>query len=214
MIDERLLQLNYYLDKLSMYFRSSYGIEEQFAMIHNILSTMNSELDKAFENINVVSPDIINVYNELDETGQVSDMLDKIASIYGITRQFSVTYVDENDIVVTENLSLTNYELLILVRARIIQNTYKGTYEECMKMYKLINLQDDIIINFDTEDATCNIYLRPMSLTVTDNIKHMFLAGLLTLKSLGITYNHYYYDVSQLGIWDETDWNSSTRLWY
>lgn len=213
MISNKLLDLDYYLDKLSMYFKRCYGIEEQFAMINSIMKQMNDTLDFTHERLDIMREDydtIINQEQNGDTYSNVSDILDKIASIYGVARTFSVSYTASSISVTDKQISLNNAELVVLIKARIIQNTYKGTYEECMQLYRLIGLDQFIIINNDVEDATCNMYLQPQS---SENIQDMFLAGLLSLESLGITYNYDLVSSTSLGLWNATEWDDSTRLW-
>lgn len=212
MISDKLLDLDYYLDKLSMYFRRCYGIEEQFAMLNSIMRQLNSTLDFAYERLDVMNTDYINMINRTQTETDIdeSDILDKIASIYGVARTFSVSYTTSSTSVTDKQISLNNEELVVLIKARIIQNTYKGTYEECMSLYRLIGLDQFIIINNDVEDATCNMYLQPQS---SENIQDMFLAGLLSLESLGITYNYDLVSATSLGLWDVSDWDDTTRLW-
>lgn len=209
MLNEKLLSLDYYFNKLSMFMSNSYGVKEQFAIIHNILVSVDSTIDTFFENFNIMSQDITNV---IAPGSNESDVLDKIASIYGVARQFSVSYTDGETQYTDVELNLNNFELLMLIRATIIQNNYSGTYEETIDFYKLIGLTGLITLLNAQDLAECDVYLTPSNI-ITENISKMFLAGLLTLKSLGIKYNHTYIDINNIGVWDVSEWDDSTRVW-
>lgn len=216
MLNDTLLDLDYYLDKLSTYFKSVHGIEEQFSMIHNILVKMNDEIDNTFTCLDVMKPTYMSDLQNLLNTDDNVDILDRIAFIYGVQRVFTSTYYDSiSGQTVTYNFELDNYELLTLIRARIIQNCFKGSYEDCMKFYELIGLSDNIVIVNDVNNATCNIFLRPLgSTSISENIQAMFLSGFLTLQSVGIIYNHRNYDIVVYALWDSGKWDTNDNFWY
>ena len=67
-----------------------------------------------------------------------------------------------------------------------------------------------------TEAAKCDIYLDVSVSSDSDNIRALFLAGMLTLKSVGITYNEMIVSFDNAGVWDGTEshgkWDVATWL--
>lgn len=214
MLKAELLDLDYYLNKLSLFMRNSYGVEEQFEMIHQILVRVNTSIDETFEALDVMSENYLSIINSYINNNEDFDILDKIASIYGVSRHFSVTYKETPESVTstTTELNLTNEELLMLIRARIIQNTYRGSYIESKQFYSLIGLQNQItLLTFSA--GVCEVIYTATS-EQSNELKCMFLAGLLTLTSMGITYEHRLLDLSAIAIWDTTDWDDTTKKWF
>lgn len=198
MILDKLLQLNYYTKKLSTSMRASFGVEDQFAMFVYYLNEINTTLDSLFQQLDVNA-----------EVERLDDTLDKIASFYGLYRTLSVSYHDNTeDEDVNEDITLTNDELLLLIKATIIKNNCQGTMEEINNMYKTFDLPI-FVATRDDENAAATYYIKT-EVPVSDNIMHLFKAGLLSVQSMGINYNFLESNDSRYGLWDSTD---STRLW-
>ena len=61
--------------------------------------------------------------------------------------------------------------------------------------------------------AECYLYLGSNENT-SDNLRSLFLANLLTLKSAGITYIRHEIDIAKMGIWANTiDTPNSNNSW-
>ena len=138
-------------------------------------------------------------------TDTVSDILDKIAYIFGVSRNIKVTYTDyEGELHTNEQLSLNNNELLILIKGRIIQNYCDGSLEQVNAYYQSVGL--NIVVNTDqTIVATANLYLIQEQQLEMSNIDKMFLAGLLVIESMGIEYKPQRLVPTNIMIWDSTD---------
>lgn len=205
MLIEKLKQWEYYYKKLPLYVRNSYGIKDHFEMIFDMMIEMDINEEEICNCFNLLQDNyisnIIIKYDEID--GYDFKFLDMIADIYGVSRSLDATYINENNVSVTEQLKLTNEELYTFIKARIIQNNYDGSYEQAIQYYDNIGL--NIQLFFDsTEPAKCDIYLDLNKLAISKNIQALFLAGLLTIKSVGITYNERLVDFDKAGIWDGT----------
>ena len=207
MIIDKLKFWEYYKRKIPIYLLNSYGFEEHFKMLFDLLVQLDSTEDsvmKAFDILNETYLDYIN--NLPDATESTSDILEKIAELFGVSRNFDIDYIEDG----TDkkaSLSLTNSELLKLIKARIIQNNYQGTYEESREFYTNMNLP---VYLFQSGNPAEVYVLLDNSAQLTDNEQKMFLSNLFTIKSMGITYHTYITDVLSVMIWD-TD--SSTRYW-
>lgn len=208
MLIDKLKKWEYYKTKLPLYMQNSYGILEHFRMIFDFLLEFDLEEDNVIYAFNIFDEGYLNFINSLDDstTKDKSDILDKIGALYGVTRTFDVTY-EENNQQVTSALHLTNSEFLKLIKARIIQNNYTGTYEESRNFYDNIGLP--IYLFQSNCSAEVNVYL-DSSVPSTGNEQKMFLANLFTIKSMGITYNTQIIDVIHLLIWDSA---SEDRYW-
>ena len=122
----------------------------------------------------------------------------KMTNVYVYTLEFSY---DEN----------TNIELLKLILVKIVQNSFLGTYEDIRKLYTLIELPI-YLYSLPLESGTVYLILDENSSTnvITDNIRDMFFANLLTIKSMGIQYKVYETEEKNIAIWDSNDAN---KLW-
>lgn len=208
MIIDKLKEWKYYEQKLPLYMKNSYGILEHFRILYELLLNVDSLEDNIIQSLDVFSNTYLEFINSLDGSDEnVSDILDKLASLYGVSRNFGITYSNSGT-PTYENLSLTNKELLKLIQARIIQNGYKGTYEESRKLYDKIGF-GVYMLNTATPGYSY-LYLDESIYMPTENERIMFLAGLFTLKSMGITYEMNVGELITLALWDSND---STRMW-
>lgn len=205
MLNQQLTQLDYYLNKLSLFIKGSYGIKEQFTTFFNVLLNIDNTVDDFFTHFSAVTDAALFAINRLSSTE--SDILDKIGLILGVTRRFDVMYVDDDSIQIKKQLNLTNNELQKLIKAQIIRNNFQGSYEELTQFYTWLGLP--IYVN-NYVDAATVIMTLDSSIKTTDAEKDMFLAGLFTVKSLGIAYQHHLLPVHNTAIWDNA---SSTRVW-
>ena len=87
--------------------------------------------------------------------------------------------------------------------SQIIKNHYNGTYIQYKSLYELANIP--VIIYTDTNhSATVNCFLNyDGSVEITDNIKYIFQAGLLSIESLGITYIYSITDINLFARFDD-----------
>lgn len=196
MITGTLKEWSYYLNKLPIYLQNSYGFEEHFKILFDLLTTLDSTEDEILSAF-----DILNVsFTPKDDT------LDKIAELFGVRRTFDVIYKEDN-VTQTASLTLTNNELLKLIKAQIINNNFDGTYETANKFYKNMNLP---VYLLQSGNAAEVYVMLDNSAQLSNNEQIMFLANLFTIKSMGIIYNTSIVEVSSIFIWDSED---SNRYW-
>lgn len=135
--------------------------------------------------------------------GEHSDWLDKIGELFGVKRILSVQYT-ENNIAKTEQLNLNNEDFLKLIQCQIIKNYFDGSYEQIKKYYEKVGLRV-LYLNAD-EAATCNVYLLKTANSAFDyseNLRKLFLSGLMLIESAGIKYTTGVIDLDALLIWDK-----------
>lgn len=197
MLIDKLKQKEYYLSKLTMFLRNSYGIKEQVEVLWKVLMDIDTTIDDVFNALSMAT------------TEDVDDLLDKLAELVGTKRQMDVTYL-ENGAPQYYTLTLTNAELLRAIKTRILQNNYVGTFEEFISNYQSIGLE---VLIYDTETpSTVSIVLND-SPALTDNDKKLFLAGNYTIRSVGIVYQHSILEIAQLAIWDAITSVFDTAQW-
>ena len=87
---------NYYYNKLPLYVRNSYGIDEHFKILYEFLITLDTDEEDICSCFNLLQKNyetnIISKYADLD--GYDFTFLDMIGSIYGINRAINVSYID------------------------------------------------------------------------------------------------------------------------
>lgn len=223
MLPDKLKDWQYYVDKLPLYLKNASGYKEHFEILYDLLVSLSDMQDKILDALNILQANYFDKYvnnglavdNELyaDDSLMVDGnqylLFDYIAALFGLTRNFSVTY-DDGGGETTTALSLSNEELYLLIKARIIQNNYDGSYTQAMDYYSKIGLP----IYFVTAGpAQADLYLDTTT-ALSDNIQVLFLAGLFTLQSLGITYDYHVGNVGRIGVWGATgDTVSNKNSW-
>ena len=136
------------------------------------------------------------------ENGTKSDILDKIGNLFGLKRRFSV------DISGTiYELNLNNADFLTLIRCTIIKNYFDGSFEELNQYYKDAGLPVFILTNA-SNPAQCDVHLIDIegsNYEISTNVKRMFLAGLLMVESVGISYTYSIHGIQSTAIFDSND---------
>lgn len=204
MLIDKLKTWTYYLNKFPLYLRNSYGFTDHFKILFDLLVQLDLIEDDILKAFDVMSDNYLSFINHLSEDETSSDILDKVAALYGVTRYFNVN-VDDEDIA----LALTNAELLMLIKARIIQFNFDGTYIMTKQFYESIKLP---VLMYNSATSTeAKLFLDISQLQQSsDNIVNMFKAGLFTIQSLGISYITEVTDTTVLLVWDSS---SASRLW-
>lgn len=198
MLNDKLRSKNYYLSKLTLFLRNSYGIEEQVDLYWNILNVMLESIDSVFE--------ALSLEQEID----VDHTLDILAEIVGCKRNLDVEYYD-NATLVKETLFLNNRELIRSIRTRIIQNNYFGGQDQLSENYSNLGLN---VLSLDSQSGAgivSQILDDDESLTAND--KAMFLSGNYTIKSVGIIYEYSIGDINMYGIWDNINSKWGVSQW-
>lgn len=208
MLIEKLRNWSYYYDKLPLYLKNSYGFQDHFKLIYEIMMQLEMTQDDVVNVFDIMNDNYLNeiVAKYDDIKGYDFEFLDMIASIYGVSRAFDVEYLDRKlGQTVKKSLFLTNEELYILIKARIIQNNYDGSYSQAKSYYKQLANDLNIFIINSTNSAECNLYFSYPKIDgneeMYETIKALFFAELLTLKSVGIVYTYAEVDTIKLAIW-------------
>lgn len=206
MLIDKLKSWEYYYKKLPLYVRNSYGVQEHFKLIFDIMIQLDNVEQEVCDVFNILQE---NYLTKMSEKYNFSlndydfQFLDMIASIYGVGRSLNVSYIDNyTHETVNKSLILTNKELYMLIKSRIVQNNYDGTFEQSREYYNNIGLP--LYMFTGTNPAECYLYLGENE-NVTENIRSLFLADLLTLKSVGITYIRYEINITYMGIWADSN---------
>ena len=89
-----------------------------------------------------------------------------------------MTYKNDNDEDVTEDLSLNNEDFLLLIKAQIIKNYCEGTYEQIKGYYNSAGL--DVFLITTEDGASAHVYLAtpPDSTKYSLNVEKMFKSGI------------------------------------
>jgi hypothetical protein len=210
LVPKRLLTSDYYKDQLTLLLRNSYGVPEQIDLYVKILNVINTRLHDIFNALGTYNSSDKHWHINIEAINKISttesDLLDKIAEIVGCSRYYSFL-----------NQPLNNTELYILIRFRIMQNNFMGTYEELSQIYKKF-IKDteysDFEIDYYTsneEPLTCIVALNMDNIikddgTVKDEYQNLYLLfqhDLLLVKSLGVTYNKLYETKSSMAFFDK-----------
>lgn len=221
-LPEELKDFNYYVKKLPMFLQQSHGFIEHFRIWHDMLignqhSGIVGVADTLFCMLNLFgmnddytfnTESYLNYINSLEnsENGTKSDILDKIGQLFAVSREFDITYTYLND-EYKKHIVLNNAEFLILIKIQIVKNYCDGTYEQIIKLYESVGLR--CYLKTASSPATVDMYLIDFddnaSYKPTENIKDMFLAGMLTIRNIGIIYNYLIADLTRLLIWDSNN---------
>lgn len=188
MLNEKLTSWEYYYNKLPKYLRDSETFPEHLKIWVEFIQGIDQYADDMLGLIDVFDANYLVRYGK-----KCDDFLDKLGALYGVRRNFSVTYEEEVEGVpqtIHEELNLTQIEFLVLIRAQIIKNFFDGTYEQLVDFYTKARIP---IVYVTVTAGQCDLVLMLDVInditTESTNIIHMFKSGLLTVESLGIHYN-------------------------
>ena len=204
MIKPEILNYEYYISKLSMFMRDSYGIKEQLAIFVDWLKSIDNFSEVIANTIDIWNEEYASEMEKYDKKGEQFKPLDYIANIVGCSRVNKI-YVSKDldgtqyDPPIEKILTLNNSELLDLIKIKIVQNNYTGSKKELRDLYQnkldyklIIGLTSDTS-GASYQSATCLVYLDDNKTTdehepISDNIKYLFKYSDLFIKSLGIDY--------------------------
>lgn len=213
-LPDKLLSFEYYENKLPLFLRQSESFKQHFKIWFDLLrgdkdddfSGLVPSADQILALLNIFDKNYLDTINSLDgnDDGTISDMLDKLATLFGISRKFSVSYIDETSLSeINDELTLNNEELLLFIRFQVARAYCEGTTEQFQEFYKNAGL-NVYIVTSEIESAQATFYLIDVQdeLTYSDNIKKMFLAGLLRIDSMGVSYKDRLRRLSGFLVWD------------
>lgn len=208
LLPDVLKSFDYYKNKLPMYLQQSNGFITHFKIWFDLLVGDNNQglsynADLLLNLLNIFDAtyleDCSKVITDVQVNGNKFDLLDKLGSLFRVYRNTQISYY-YNNIKYNEIVSLNNSEYLTLIRCQIIKNYCEGTFEQINKYYESTGLE--MYVQTSIETATANMYLVHETTKELDNISKLFLAGLLRINSMGITYRESLLDISRLLRWD------------
>lgn len=194
LIDLEIKEFNYYQKKVPLFYQNSYGFLDMLRSMFNPLRQGIKVMEDLLYGRYIFDNDYSEWINMLEgsEEGTVSSILDHFAEYYGLSRILAVN---------GEELTLTNDELLLLIRAQVIKNNFDGTAKQARQFYsRALSGYNSEIVVATTGSAKAKAYLRIGSLVdkpITDNIKKLFLGGYLTIESVGIQYTYEIAEISK-----------------
>lgn len=225
-LPDKLATFEYYENKLPMWLKSSKTFKEHFRIWFDFLVTSTTGLFCSESTIcsdstivqGVQYAGVIHTLDRIlalvdifddnyfkDESSKLSeqdDWLDKIGKLFGVKRTLSVTNIEDGK-PVKYDLILNNFDFLKLIQCQIINNYYDGSYSQVKSYYEKTGLK--VVYSTSTVPATCDVYLLNAEdeESYSDNMKKLFLSGLLLIKSAGITYTTAQLSLASLLIWDK-----------
>lgn len=206
LLDENLLTFDYYKNLTPMYLQQSYGFLDMFKIYYDLGFAENEETT---DNLSIIEF-IEKLFNSLDVYSKNvnKDVLYKLCNFFGISKNVRVQFYDYTaEKWVTKNLSLTDDELLLYLKCKIIQNRYDGTAKMANDLYDRVGLPIFMVTRTNNE-AYCQVWLLMYDDTqFSQNIQELFLSGLLTLKSVGVRYSHRIQVATNIALFDSTDTN-------
>ena len=215
-VPDKIKSYEWYYNKLPLYLKNSYGFSEHFRIWYELLISGDKNGivnvgDTLLYLFNIFDKNFLQTIANLPDSGAtegnygtVSDFLDKLGYLFGVIRNFSVTYKNDNDEDVTEDLSLNNEDFLLLIKAQIIKNYCEGTYEQIKGYYNSAGL--DVFLITTEDGASAHVYLAapPDSTKYSLNVEKMFKSGLMRIESMGITYTEGVRVLLSFLTWDST----------
>lgn len=199
---DNLKDFNYYIRKIPLYLQNDENFISHFKIWYDFLITQVNNGDILLDLFDIYSDDYIEKINTYGEF-----FLDYLASLFNIRRSFSIRYIGMDGKEHLDAITLTNEELLLFVKARIIKNYSNGSYGQMREFYEKNNLT--IFLKWtDSNPAIARVYLLDIpgiETSNTENIKKLFLAGLLNIESMGISYLYSIQEYSKFFIWDKEE---------
>lgn len=204
-LPEILQQFDYYKSKLPMYLQNDEAFQSHFKLWFQFLignATTNGVINVSstvLKLLDIFADDYLSVFHQLPNADEEKPMqifmLDYLGSLFNVLRTSAKT--NEG---ILQYPELTDEELLLLIKAQIVQNYSDGTYIQAKEFYDKVGLALQIV---SSGNASIQYQLlRPYDFS--DNIKTLFKLGLLTIKSMGIGQSYYYETGTEL-VWDEQD---------
>lgn len=195
-LPNELKQFEYYVKKCPLYLQNCENFIEHFRIWFDFL--MGNASNNGIVGTADALLDYMDIFADDYPVNDATDLLDKLGSIFGLRRNFKFKGTTFN---------LTNEDFLLLIKATVIKNYSNGSYIQMKEFYKKAGLN---IIFKSTSNAAVTVYLISLSDNeYSDDVKNMFLKGLLTIKSMGIAYDFIERSLDKPFL----VWNNSNSLW-
>lgn len=209
MIREDLLDFQYYLDRLSKFIKESYGIDQQMELFQNLLVQMNRFYDEVFSQIDIFHNNTIS-----------GELLDHVGAIFGCQRKFTIATHNPVTPSIIDNylyINLNDHDFLTYIKTQIIKQNFDGRRETLQKLYSTyINgkiqygiLRDlRFVYILDRESGRCVIYWDEND--PSEDLYNLFVAGYLTIESMGIQYRYVPQNFNQFAYYMESGQTPNT----
>ena len=182
LIREELLNKDFYQKSISLFLKSTPGIPERLNMWTDILLNVNECGDNFFDYLNIFYYESPEQNYLKSHPGENNRWLDGIAQVLGLQRQVIMTrfIVDGNAVnePVTEEVTLTDTELLIYIEATLCKYIFDGTREGIREAYEGTSL-----LNWNIYDNSTALAGDP---DIKNYLKHVIRKS--ELGNLRITY--------------------------
>ena len=202
MIRKDLLDFQTYLNRLSLFMRQSSGIKEHIEIFYRQLYQVNKCFDELME--------YLNIFNS--NTKISTNVLDNIGSIFGCYRKFTVTYDNTY-----KEVDLNDDDFIVYIKCQIVRQNFKGTNEDLEKLYSLNSDKSitplSLIYIMRENSLDCSIYFSNYN-AFSDDIQTLFLAGYLTIESMGINYYRNLSNVTNIAMFASDDLGSDAPNFY
>lgn len=224
------LKEQYYINKLSLFIQQDYALVERFKDVFSFLKNYNDTIASVNYAISTILTNIFNGDQEPVDDYTYSDLLDKIAACFNLSRNFDLEYGNNQsaanqfwaDVVGSgatppTHLSLDNEQLRFLIACKIANNSYDGSMSSTNDLYQIFinkflskhNAAWHIYVN-TTGNGLCTITLDIQTESLSTDIKlqeyiAMFFAEMIILKSLGITYTLKATELNKTLLWSSDD---------
>lgn len=234
MLPKQLQSFSYYKNKLPLYLQNSKSFQEHFRIWYDLLaghSNDNAEVgDSKFNGVLQTEETLLSLLNlfdtkwvgesfvdsyyeyltSLSESSDTddkrSDILDKLGALFGIRRQFSISYSYLGQTHNNVQMSLNDKDFLMYIRVQIIKNNFDGSFEQLQEYYQKCGLPI-VIVTSKEEQATANAYLISTEIIDISNqtdIQKLFFAKELLVPSMGIQYTLTAIVIDNMLIWDRS----------
>lgn len=217
LLPKELRSFRYYERKLPLYLRNDELFVEHFKIWYEVCMGKGDEgaikdfcgvspsADLILYLLDIYDKDFLSTIQSLKNYTGRTDIIDDLGRLFGLNRQFSFGYKEEiTDTQLTYvQVDLTDAEYLLLIKAQIIRNYCNGTYEQARQYYSDAGL-DILPLNNDVYNAAVIAYLNESD-DLTDTMKKLFKAGLLTIEHVGITYQYVVTDLLNILMWNDNE---------
>lgn len=215
----------YYFNRMSMFLRESYGIQERIGALAKIIKRLDEVYEKIIDSLNLFDENYSKNYiGDGNESSKNNVYLDRIGNIFNVSRSFSIkmgtketpTSIEDITDSAPTYITLNNKEFLQYLKLQIIKQNFTGTREELALLYgddttELENTgtsQLNFIYLTDIKASTkVDIYWQTKNKNkeYSSEFYYMFLNGLLTIESMGIEYNRTIMNIDSIAVFDDKD---------
>ena len=208
-MDSKLLDFEYYYNKLPLYLQESEGFKEHFRYWIELLQSINLTGNKIQSMLNIFDIDEDVPY--LERNTGCSDFLNKLGMLYGVSRVMTIN---------NDEVTLTDKLMLFVIKCQIIKNFFNGTYSQINKLY--IDAKLPIVYytlqSMEVEVIFCAAELTDYESEEIDILYELFDNQFLIVKSMGIQYITDKLDLNEIlyfGSENDTDtkYQWDNRVW-